>query len=439
MKSSRGALPIILLAIFIDMVSNGILVPIVPQLLANPNSSLYILPLGFPISEAYIILGLLIGIFPLFCFFATPIFGEYSDYVGRRKVMALALFGTTVALSIFATGVIMKSLTLLFIGRILGGIMGGNISVAQAAMADITPPQKRASMFGLIGAAYGFGFIVGPVIGALLSDSSLVTWFSASTPFWFAALLSLINGILVFFYLNEGARSKEQGEGYRVKGIENHNRTVSASPSTLNPIPYTESINWHKAVSNIFRAFGMKKMRIVFLTNFIFQAGLTLFATFFAVFLIHNFGFNQVNVGYYIAYAGIWAIISQGIMVPLLSKHFDEVILLRVFLIAGSASVFLYYITEHTIGLLVVGACFALTNGVAMSLLPSLASRRASSYHQGGILGINGSVQSLAQAVPPILAGFLAAEITPSAPVYIAGAVIGIAWVVFIVGVRREG
>lgn len=410
-RNDKRVMPVILLAIFIDLVCNGILVPIVPQLLADPSSTYYLLPANFPVSSAYIILGLLISAFPVFMFFSTPILGEYSDHVGRRKVLTITLSGTAFALALFATGVMIKSLVLLFIARILGGLMGGNLSVAQAAMADITPPEKRASRFGLIGAAYGFGFIIGPVIGGLLSSSDVVPWFNASTPFWFAAVLSLINAFLIFLFLAD-TRKKE---------------LLSSAP-----------IVWHKALSNIARAWGMVRIRMVFATNFLFQAGLALFATFFAVFLTSSFGFDQVSVGYYIGYAGIWVIISQGIVLRFLSRRFDEISLLRVFLFLGAGSVFLYYITEHVIGLLIVGACFALTNGIVMASLPSLASRRASVSNQGEILGLNTSVQALAQAVPPTLAGFLASSITPSAPIYVAGAVIGAGWLLFVFTVRRE-
>jgi DHA1 family tetracycline resistance protein-like MFS transporter len=407
-QRSRGALPVILLAIFIDLVSNGVIAPIVPQLLANPSSTYYLLPHAVPVSYAYILLGLLISTFPVFMFFSTPVLGEYSDYVGRRKVMVMSLLGSALGLGIFATGIMMKSLLLLFVARIVGGIMSGNLAVAQAAIADITPPEKRAARFGLIGAAYGFGFIVGPVIGGLLSDSSLVSWFDASTPFWFSALLIVFDAILVYAFMQETRKSEE---AVRIK--------------------------WDQAIWNILDAFKMKKLRIVFLTNFLFQAGLTLFATFFAVFLTNTFGYDQVAVGYYIAYAGIWVIISQGFVLRYLVRFFDEITLLRVFLLAGALSVFLYYIPEHTIGLLIVGACFALTNGITMASLPSLASRLAPAHKQGEIMGLNTSVQALAQAIPPVIAGFLAAEITPSAPVYAAGAVIFLGWIVFVVGVKR--
>ncbi len=409
MKKEKRALPVILMAIFLDLICNGIIVPIVPQLLANPNSPYYLLPSYVPVSYGYVILGILIAVFPIAMFFSSPIMGEYSDYIGRRKIMTLALAGTAISLGLFATGIYIKSLTLLFIARIFGGIMGGNLSVAQAAIADITPPKLRASRFGLIGAAYGVGFIIGPVIGGVLADPNLVSWFNASTPFIFAALISIVNAVLVFFLMSE-------------------TRTIGG----------TFVITWHRAISDIYHAYRMKRLRMIFATNFLFQSGLALFATFFSVFLISGFGYDQLSIGYYIGFVGIWAIVSQGVLLRILSKRFDEFLLLRIFLLLGSAAIFLFYIPDHTTGLLIVGAAFALTNGISMASLPSIVSRRTSDENQGQILGINASVQALAQAAPPILAGVLAANISPSAPVYIAGGVIGLGWLIFMVFVKKE-
>jgi DHA1 family tetracycline resistance protein-like MFS transporter len=409
MKKQNRALPVILMAIFLDLICNGIIVPIVPQLLANPNSPYYLLPTYVPVSYGYIILGVLIAVFPIAMFFSTPILGEYSDYVGRRRIMTLSLVGTAVSLGLFATGIYVGSLTLLFISRILGGIMGGNLSVAQAAIADITPPKLRASRFGLIGAAYGVGFIVGPVIGGVLADQHLVSWFNASTPFIFAAIVSLVNAVLVFALMSETRPSLEKFV-----------------------------ITWHRAISNIFKAYGMKKIRMIFVTNFLFQSGLTLFATFFSVFLISGFHFDQADIGYYIGFVGIWAIVSQGVLLRILSKRFDEFLLLRIFLLLGSASMFAFYIPDHIVGLLIVGALFALTNGINMASLPSIVSRRSPASTQGEILGINASVQALAQTAPPIIAGLMAAEISPSAPVYIAGGVIGLGWIIFMASVKKD-
>lgn len=407
--NQRGSLTVILLAIFLDLVSYGILVPVVPQLLANPDSLYYVLAPEVPLAHGYIWLGFLIAIFPIIQFFSAPILGQYSDMHGRRRVLALTLFGTAVSFLVFSFGIISKSLTLLFVSRAIGGVLGGNISVAQAAIADLTKPSERAKHFGLIGAAYGAGFIIGPVLGGLLSDPSLVSWFNAATPFWFAATLSALNSLLILGYMGET------------------NKRVRLT-----------AITWTKSISDIIRAYGLRRLRPIFATNFFFNSGITFVATFFSVYLIDRFNMGQIGIGYFIGYAGIWIVLSQAVLLPLLSRRFEEVTLLRWSLILGTAGIFAFYLPHTIAGLLIAGACFALTNGISMAAIPSLASRRAPADVQGEILGINTSVQAMAQAVPPILSGFLAAIIAPSAPVYIAGAAVGVGWIVFMIFVRKE-
>ncbi|OHA16629.1 MAG: hypothetical protein A2830_03915 [Candidatus Taylorbacteria bacterium RIFCSPHIGHO2_01_FULL_44_110] len=408
-SNPRRAMPVILFAIFLDLISYGILVPVVPQLFANPASPYYVLSATMPLGYGYILLGFLIAIFPVIQFFSAPILGQYSDIHGRRRVLSLALGGTAVSFVVFAFGIMFKSISLLFISRAIGGIVGGNISVAQAAIADITKPSERARHFGLIGAAYGVGFIIGPVIGGILSDSSLVSWFTIATPFWVAASLSAVNSFLVYTLMNE---------------------TYFPEKEVV--------ISWGKSILDIIRAYGMKRLRPIFATNFFFNAGITFVATFFSVYLIDRFQMSQLGIGYYIGYAGIWIVISQAVLVPLFSRYFDEIAMLRWSLILGTMGIFSFYLPHSITGLLLTGAFFALANGISMALLPSLASRRAPANIQGEILGINTSVQALAQTAPPVLSGFLAATIAPAAPVYIAGAAVGMAWIVFIAFVRRE-
>lgn len=408
-KRNSRSLSIILLAIFLDLVGYGILVPVVPQLFANPDSAYYMLSSGTSISVGYILLGFLIATYPIFQFFSAPILGQYSDRYGRRPILTITLSATAIAFLIFAVGIFTRNIFLLFFSRAFEGIVGGNISVAQAAIADLTKPKERAKHFGLIGAAYGTGFIIGPVIGGLLSDPSLVSWFGITTPFFFAAILTAFDAFLVYRYVGE-----------------------------TNPGVFSKPIKFYKGLVDIVRAYGMKSLRAVFATTFFFHAGVTFVATFFSVYLIDRFNMTQLGIGYYIGYAGLWIVVSQAVVVPFLSRYFDEVAILRWSLVFGTLGIFSFYLPYTIPGLLLAGAFFALSNGISMALIPSLASRRAPANIQGEIMGINTSVQAIAQIAPPILAGFLAATIAPSAPVYIAGAAVGAAWLVFIAFIRKE-
>lgn len=255
---------VIFLTIFVDLLGFGILIPVIPLLLANPGSPYYMLPKGWNIGQGYILLGILSAVFPFMQFLATPILGQLSDMYGRKKILAFSLIGTCVSYILFAVGVLTKNISLLFLARGLDGITGGNISVAQAAIADVTLPQHRAKNFGLIGAAFGLGLIMGPYIGGKLSDPTLVSWFSAATPFWFAAILSFLNIVFVFWKF----------------------------PETLRVRKAAHYIRWSQSVHNILKAWNMKSVQPLFVTSFLIQGGFSFFFTFFSVYLFRRFGFG---------------------------------------------------------------------------------------------------------------------------------------------------
>ena len=134
-KFANHALAVIFLTIFVDMLGAGILIPIVPQLLANPASEYYLLPQGFTVQQGFILLGFLTASFSLMQFISTPILGQLSDRYGRRRLLMISLLGTSFSYVLFAVGILTKNLPLLFASRMFDGITGGNISIAQAAIA----------------------------------------------------------------------------------------------------------------------------------------------------------------------------------------------------------------------------------------------------------------------------------------------------------------
>ncbi len=278
----RHPIGIILFTILIDTLGIGILGPILPQLLGNPNSPHYLLGKDATVGSGYIMFGFLVASFPVMQFFSTPILGQLSDRYGRKPVLALSLAGTALGYLLFATGIVIKSIPLLFVARALDGITGGNLSVAQAAIADVTPPSERTKNFGLIGAAFGVGFIVGPFLGGVLADPSVLSWFTAATPFWFAALLASANTAQVLLQFDE---------------TNKHIRDVS--------------VDFTKGIGNIVRAYGMRELRPIFMTSFFFNAGFGFFISFFGVFLIHRFNFNEARIGNFFAWVGVCAIFTQ--------------------------------------------------------------------------------------------------------------------------------
>ncbi len=398
-KLEERALPIVLLTIFLDVLGVGVLIPVIPQLLANPKSNFYLLPAGWTLQSGLILLGWLVAIYPLMQFLATPILGQLSDRFGRKPVLAFSIFGTAIGYVLFAIGILQRNIPLLFFARALDGITGGNLSVAQAVIADVTPPKDRTKRFALIGAAFGTGFVLGPYLGAKLSNPGVSffgifhtpSWFNAATPFWFTAILSFINFMLIIFLL----------------------------PETHKALRHVK-IKLTKSIHNIVTAASYPGLRVIFPSIFLFWGGFSFFQTFFQVLLIQKLHFTGNNIGDFFAYVGIWIAFVQAVLTPMISKKLKPYQVLRFSFIGSGLTLFMYLMATTTGDLLWITPIFAffLGNSIANSI--ALVSISADAGIQGEVLGINASVQSLAQAIPAAMSGYLA-EIGVSTPVLAGG------------------
>ncbi|UPA22938.1 MFS transporter [Candidatus Peribacteria bacterium] len=408
----RTPLFAVLLTIFIDLVGIGILFPVVPQLLANPDSPQYLLSSAMTLEQGYLLLGILTASYPIAQFLAAPILGQLSDKFGRRPVLMISLTGTCIGYILFAIAIYTRNLPLLFASRVLDGITGGNISVAQAAIADISTPESRSKNFGLMGAAFGLGFIIGPYIGGQLADTSNGIWFNAATPFWFAAFLSLINILFIAFFLPETNDQRKPGK-----------------------------LRWGKSFQDIINAVRMKDLRWLFIVAFFYTSGFAFFTSLFGVFLIDRFGFDEAAIGNVFAYIGIWIVITQGFLTPLVAKRWKEHAVVRVGMIGTGVAVLLFLAPGPWMVMLAVVPVFAIFNGITQANFMGLISRSAPDTIQGEVLGINASVQALAQALPPVASGYIASQFAPSATLMIASAIVVASGIMFIltVGQRKVG
>lgn len=393
------------MTVFLDVLGVGILIPVLPQLIYHMFE-----PAGYSFSASLILLGWLTAIYPLMQLLSTPILGQLSDRHGRRPVLALSLFGTAVGYVLFAIAIVTKNIPLLFAARALDGITGGNISVARAVIADVTPPEHRARNFGILGAIFGLGFVFGPYVGARLASPgidifSLFTspgWFGPSTPFWFTAMLSFVNMCLLLWLL----------------------------PETHAHISKATKLLWTKSLANIRKATSDPRLRIIFSAEFFFWGGFTFFTTFFQILLIEKLGFKTHNIGDFFAYLGVCIAISQAIFVPLVSKRFKPHNIIRVAMFGTSMALLLQLLPNNTTQLLMVAPFIALFNGQFMANAGALVSLTAGPKRQGEVLGIEASVQALAQAIPAIIAGY-AATMGVNVPVIVGAATIFVGAVVY--------
>ena len=353
---------IIFVTIFIDLVGFGVAIPVLPDYAKNEFGA------------SPFVIGWLIASYSIMQFISTPFLGQLSDKYGRRPILFFSLLGTCIAALI--TG-LAGTLWLLFFGRIFDGITGGNISTAQAYIADITTKENRARGMGLVGAAFGLGFIFGPAIGGILSK------FGTHAPFFFVSGLALTNAILLYFILPE---SRKFGE-----------REISERRTNR--------------LAELFESLRDKNFGIITLVYFLLVVAFSIMTTVFVQYTMFRFGYNAEQNGYLFAYIGILAIILQGGAFARLVKKFGESWLVIVGCVLLTASFFAVPFVGPASGglaaLLVGIAFFSIGNSLSSPAITSLASKEAHDEDQGKTLGILQSAASLARAIGPALSAFL--------------------------------
>jgi DHA1 family tetracycline resistance protein-like MFS transporter len=368
-KKSRPLLSIFI-TVFIDMLGVGIIIPIFAPLIVR--NDLGIVPAHFSQAERQIIYGFLTATFSLFQFFGAPILGALADRHGRKRILNFTLIGTFIGYLVFAGAIYTKVLFLVFIARAIPGFMGGNIAIALAALADLSDDRSKAKNFGLIGMAFGLGFILGPAIGGFLGKLNYVY------PLLFTAFLALINIILVYVQFPD-----------------------TFKPKQVRPISLMSGFN------NIAKAFTYANMRVVLLALFLQQFGFTFFTQFFPVYMIDRFNANQVQIAYIFASIGVCLVLTQGVLTRILARKFMPGEVLRFTILMLGVSIAMALAPPTLLLLFAVLPFIAISQGLTQPNITSIISSLGTADNQGEILGIQASVQSLAFAIPPVLAGFI--------------------------------
>ena len=359
----RSPLLVIFITVFIDLVGFGIVIPVLPFFAEGTK-------FGATPREV----GLLFASYSVMQLIFAPVLGRLSDKYGRRPVLLISLIGTSLGFLIlgFAT-----TLWMLFLGRIIDGISGGNISTAQAYIADVTTKEDRAKGMGLIGAAFGLGFVFGPAIGGVLSRWGI------NVPFLFAGTLAFANAILLYFVLPETV-------------TQDHPARISAASGR----------GWRQLIESLKRP----RLGFVLTIYFLSIVAFSIMTAVFSLFMMFRLGYDAFHNGWVFAYVGVISAIIQGGLIGKLVKRFGEPTLVIIGSLLFSASLFATPFIGPAVGLmgiLLTGAVSSIGNALNAPSLSSLASKSAGAGEQGGVLGAMQSVASLARAVGPSLAAFL--------------------------------
>jgi len=360
----RSPLVVIFTTVFIDLVGFGIVIPVLP---------FYAEGTRFNATPRQV--GLLFASYSVMQLLFSPILGRLSDKYGRRPVLLLSIIGTGIGFLIIGFA---NTLWMLFAGRILDGITGGNISTAQAYIADVTTKEERAKGMGLLGAAFGLGFIFGPAIGGILSRWGI------AVPFLFAAGLCFANALLLYFRLPETV-------------TPDHPARVSAAGG--------------RGLKQLLVSLKQPRLGFVLGIYFLFVVAFSIMTSSFSLYTMFRFGYDAQHNGYLFAYVGVIAVIIQGGLIGRLVKKFGELPLVIVGALCFAVSLFAVPFVGPQAGgllaLLIGGGVFSLGNSLATPALTSLASKSVGPAEQGSVLGITQSAASLARAVGPSITAIL--------------------------------
>lgn len=353
---------IIFVTILIDLIGFGIMIPVLPYYVKLPE---------FHASPFEI--GMLFAVYSLMQFIFSPILGGLSDKYGRRPILFFSLLGTCVAALI--TG-LSTTLWMVFIGRMMDGVTGGNISTAQAYIADVTTKENRAKGMGLVGAGFGLGFILGPLIGGILSQ------FGTHVPFFFVSVLALANAISLYFFLPESRKFSENNNQVR-----------------------------RGRVAELLSSFENPRFGITVLLYFLVVVAFSMMTATFAQYTMFRFDYTANQNGYLFAFIGVLAVILQGGLFSVLVKKFGEswLIVIGCVLMVGSfaAAPFVGPMYGGLTALLIGIACFSIGNSLSSPALTSVASKESAEDSQGKALGTLQSAASLARAIGPAMTAFL--------------------------------
>jgi multidrug resistance protein len=339
---------VIFLTIFVNLIGFGIIIPLLPFYAETFGAS-------------PIVIGLLFAVFSICQLAAAPALGELSDRHGRRPVLIFSLAGTVVSFAMLALA---HSVTMLFLARIVDGLSGGNISTARAYVADVTEPKDRARAYGLIGAAFGLGFILGPALSGVLVKVSY------TAPIWAAALITLVATGVAWRWLPETVHRAHAGTG--------------------NPFRF---------LPDLLRRAGLRRMLAI---DFVYWFAFAIFQTTFALFASRRFGFDASHTGYVFSAFGVLGALVQAVCIRPVARRLGDKRTFVVGLCSTVAGLIAAALAPSVLWLYLSLVPLALGIGFGHPTMASLVSRAAHGDEQGRVQGAASALESLGRTIGPI-------------------------------------
>jgi len=358
----------IILVVFIDLLGFSLIIPLLPYYAQTFNAS-------------DTTIGLLLASYAAAQLIGAPLLGRASDRFGRRPILLISIFGTFLGFLLFGFA---RSLTMLFASRILQGITGGNLSVAQAYITDVTDSKSRNRGLGMIGAAFGLGFIIGPALGGLLSNISY------SVPAFVASALSFINLILIAFWLPESLTAETRARMTQNKPVF--------------------------SLSALLEALKHPLTGPLLITRFLYSLAFVILQSIFSLFALKRFGMSVVATGFVLTYVGVVSVFTQAWLVGKLSQRFRDTILIQSGLLLLALGLLAWAFAPSVLLLVLSVTPIALAGGMLNTIVPSALTKTVEPQEVGGILGLATSIESSTRVISPLLGGFLLDKVSYWAP-----------------------
>ncbi len=367
----------VFLVVFVNLLGFSIILPLLPFYAESFGAS-------------PTVVGLLVAIYAAAQMVSAPVMGRLSDRYGRRPLLLVSVFGSVIGFVILGLA---QTLLVLFLARLFDGITGGSISIAQAYITDITDEKNRSRGLGLIGAAFGLGFILGPALGGILSQ-----W-GYAVPAFAAAGISLINFFMILFWLPESLTEEKKQQ------------ILTTNQSAVSIRALGQALK---------RPVVGQLLHIRLFYGFAFAV----FQTIFALYGQYRFGLDAQNTGYILAYVGVLSAVSQGFVVGKLTDRFPDRILILQMTGLMAASLLAWAFAPSIWFLLIVLIPIALAAGVLNTVINSALTKAVQSSEFGGILGLSAALESATRVIAPTAGGILLDYLGTSAPGVVSGVVL---------------